>query len=798
MVWYVERSPRPSNIAARACPLAWPHTHPIMAPQLPSLRFALTVIAGTLLFASATVAQSPYDARGDDRDPGPTVLTQPIDNKGDDFITSFNPNPIDGPPIVEIHLTADTPTNVTVQYPVNTPTFNTTVAVGPGAITVVQLPSAASVGWTVNAISNNAVRMFAPLEFVAYTVNRLTFTSDAALALPIEALNTDYIVTTYSTSPGQLTVVAAFDDTQVTITPSQAMTGRPAGVPFMVTLNRGEGYFGQASIGDLTGTIISANKPVAMTNGNRCATVPAGVGFCDHIYQVAQPVASWGTSALAAPLANRPNGSIYRVLAAEDNTTVERNGSVIGTLNRGQFHETDIVPGPQVFSADKPIFVTQFMTGVNAPGAVLGDPAMSNVIPSEQFLSAYTFSTISGAFAQHFLSVIAENTDVTEGTILLDGVAIPAGDFSPIGATQFSHATVALSDGTHTTASGGRHGITVAGYNTANSYIYPGGAQFQFINPGQDETPPVCSGQLNGDVFFGQVTDLLSDDPENRGVFFVTLAQGATNLSLAVDPFVPGAEVVTFQVTKTNPSEAGSGFVVGTDGAGLTCQIQVQIPANGTPPPPDDTTPPVCGAIELEYVNGVLSAIVSSATDPESGIAEVRFTTTRNILGFVGPDAGSLMGPYSQGQTVSFDPETTSSIALRGERISMETGGAFVVRVTNGAGLSSNCDPVVAQLSSGAPESFSLEPAYPNPVRLGMQSVRIGFSVAEPGPVSVRVYDVVGREVMRLVEDNLEAGTYEVTWDGTDTSGRSVAAGVYIYRIEAGAFAQSQILTITR
>jgi hypothetical protein len=317
---------------------------------------------------------------------------------------------------------------------------------------------------------------------------------------------------------------------------------------------------------------------------------------------------------------------------------------------------------------------------------------MGNVIPSEQFLSSYTFSTVGGSqFAQHWLSVIAENADVAGGTILLDGVAIPAADFTPIAGTTLSYATRPLSEGTHTTSSGGHsrnHGL---GVQQCDSYLYPGGARFQFINPGRDTTPPVCSIEPDGDGFRGTATDRLADDPENRGIFFVALADGAVNLTLEVDAFVPGAESVAFRVRATDPNQDGEGAVVATDGAGNTCRQPIRITA-GTPPPPVDTTPPICGPIRTEQQNGYLTAIVSSASDPESGIARVHFRTLRNLRGFAGPDAGSLMGPYGQGEETTFDPSATPSVALRAERIG-PGGGAFVAASTTAPGCGATATP---------------------------------------------------------------------------------------------------------
>jgi hypothetical protein len=215
---------------------------------------------------------------------------------------------------------------------------------------------------------------------------------------------------------------------------------------------------------------------------------------------------------------------------------------------------------------------------------------------------------------------------------------------------------------------------------------------------------------------------------------------------------------------------------------------------DGTPPPPVDTTAPVCGPIRTEQQNGYLTAIVSSAADPESGIARVVFRTLRNLRGFAGPDAGSLLGPYAQGEEATFDPAATPSVALRAERIG-PGGGAFVARVYNGAGLWRDCDPVVSELSATAPEAFTLEAPYPNPAR-SSEPVRVAFGLAEASAVRIAVYDLVGREVARLVDSPMEAGRYEVAWDGRDAAQGALAAGVYVVRMEAGAFSHALRVTV--
>jgi hypothetical protein len=405
-----------------------------------------------------------------------------LDNQGREFVIGFLRNLSAGQH--ELHLTAEVATTARIEYPLGAPTFVQNVAVMPGQVTIVTLPITASTSWQSNQIRRNAVRVSSPEEVVVYVINRAPATSDAGMAFPVDALNTEYVVSTYRRTIAQdateFVVLAPFDGTTVTITPRNAVTGHPAGVPFQRTLNRGEGYF-LSTTADLTGTTISADRPVAVVNGNVCTQVPLGVFACDHVFEIAQPVQTWSRAVPVANLPNRPGGSIYRVVAAVDGTEVTLDGSPVATLDRGGVFETARIAGNHLFAANEPIFVTQFMSSQSSPGAVRGDPAMGNMIPPEQYRDGYTFSTVGGQqFVENFLTVIAPNAGV--GSVLLDGTPIAAGSYTPIPGTDYSAAAVPLTSGTHTTTAPVRHGITVEGYNSFDSYLYPGGAQFEFIN----------------------------------------------------------------------------------------------------------------------------------------------------------------------------------------------------------------------------------------------------------------------------------------------------------------------------
>jgi hypothetical protein len=86
--------------------------------------------------------------------------------------------------------------------------------------------------------------------------------------------------------------------------------------------------------------------------------------------------------------------------------------------------------------------------------------------------------------------------------------------------------------------------------------------------------------------------------------------------------------------------------------------------------------------------------------------------------------------------------------------------------------------------ATSSPSAFALHPNHPNPFN---PETTIRYDVPEAGMVSLQVYDVTGQLVRELVGDFQMAGSYSVVWDGRNTSGESVATGLYLYKLQAGA-----------
>jgi hypothetical protein len=96
----------------------------------------------------------------------------------------------------------------------------------------------------------------------------------------------------------------------------------------------------------------------------------------------------------------------------------------------------------------------------------------------------------------------------------------------------------------------------------------------------------------------------------------------------------------------------------------------------------------------------------------------------------------------------------------------------------------------ISQREPGIPTEFSLAGNYPNPFN---PSTEIRIAVAEATRASLVVYDALGREVTRLVDDVLEPGYYGVTWNGSD-----MPSGVYVYRFSAGGFVASASMVLLK
>lgn len=102
---------------------------------------------------------------------------------------------------------------------------------------------------------------------------------------------------------------------------------------------------------------------------------------------------------------------------------------------------------------------------------------------------------------------------------------------------------------------------------------------------------------------------------------------------------------------------------------------------------------------------------------------------------------------------------------------------------------------VVEPAAEGSQHLTALLPVRPNPSN---PAATVAFTLSEPGPVQIAIYNLRGALVQRLVSGEYPAGEHEVTWTGTDERGGPVASGVYIARMDAAGEVFRQHLALVR
>ena len=389
-----------------------------------------------------------------------------------------------------------------------------------------------------------AYRVKSSIPIIAYQFNPLdneeVFSNDASLLLPSHVVGEDYIVMTREQSfdrlRGYLTVVGINDEpTSVTVTVSAPTSSGPiGGVPALET---GESYsvvlnaFDVLSLqtgspgADLTGSIVTADKPIVVFGGSEAANVPntnhcvnidprSGQGVCqydgeticsdnydcnnasfnvccaDHLEQQMFPTKTWGSYYVATKSFDRGLELDYwRILASQDNTKIETIPPVadIPDLNRGEWYEFGSREHFEIVS-DKPISVGQFLAGEHAPepnirgglepgDAGTGDPAFILSVPITQFRNDFVFLA-PDKYAFDYVSVIAP----ASANVFFDDV--PVDLWEPVGESiMWQVARFPIGDGVHLLVSDEPVGVIVYGYDSYVSYGYPGGLNHNVVDP---------------------------------------------------------------------------------------------------------------------------------------------------------------------------------------------------------------------------------------------------------------------------------------------------------------------------
>ena len=380
-------------------------------------------------------------------------------------------------------------------------------------------------------VEEKAIHIVSDQPMNVFAMNWSPSSADAAVIFPIDAIGNEYYAMCYdphinessSGAPGngknsEFLVVATEDNTKISITPTKITDQlRAANVSFTITLNKGQLYQVQSmnhanlvGQGDLTGSYIKSDKPVAFYSGSWSTTIPAdsNVDAWDHLYEQIPPVRSWGRKFVTVPLKGRSEDR-FRIIASEDKTSIRIGSNNPIVLNKGQFYEFKLTKDqPSYIESDHPILLAQFMVSnsVDRPAGVSssnwdGDPLMLIISPVDETREAVTFVAYDSPNikSKYFVNVVTRIE--YSSFITLDGQPVV---FQILPSSGFAYAQVAITKGNHNLNSSqpGKGFIAyVYGYGGVESYGYGVGFNLSIkLDLGGDlhfvkDTILLCKGQ---------------------------------------------------------------------------------------------------------------------------------------------------------------------------------------------------------------------------------------------------------------------------------------------------------------
>jgi hypothetical protein len=418
-----------------------------------------------------------------------------------------------------------------------------TQTVAPGDAATFTVPNARNRLTQTDVADSFHLRSTIPIA--AYEYNPINaaqaLTGSAALLLPTHTLASSYFVVSYTynanvdTAPpqgqGYLAVIGTQPDTTVTVTvPVATLASADGSIPAIAaggtyTFGIGQGQVMEiteaASLADITGATISANKPVAAFGGSGATTVPDTASGGDHFEAQLIPTAAWGTAYECEKYTKRSPIDVdhWRIVAGVNGTTVTLSDpsiATVPTLSAGQVFEFDTAENFDL-TASEPVLVAHYLeawgnlvgsqydpmtfpnpttnacpfAGSSSDAECIGDANMTLAVPTAQYLSAYTFYTPS-SYAYDYVDVIAP----VGASVILDGAAIPP--LTAIGGGTYGLAQIPVKSGVHTMSGDKPFGITLYGYDYAISYTCVGGLDLQnigFSGPPGSCVPLTCQAQ---------------------------------------------------------------------------------------------------------------------------------------------------------------------------------------------------------------------------------------------------------------------------------------------------------------
>ncbi|XP_022311377.1 IgGFc-binding protein-like isoform X2 [Crassostrea virginica] len=375
-------------------------------------------------------------------------------------------------------------------------TIDQTVSMNPNAVRTVTVSHEIRVNDFV--VENKAIIVETSEVTSVFAMNHDGYTSDSTLVLPIDRLGTEYVIS--SSKPhnsrvpdynSQVAFAAVSDRTRVSLklklAKGQTVTYKgkyhPDGSRIIVNLNKYQ-TFQLSHNGDLTGTRVTSNKPVAVFSGNRCNKLNS-YGYCSHLVEQMPPVESLDTTYVIPPHVDR-SGNLVRVVSVNTGSTAFSITKGTSTMSKTirRYGKFDIViSGKQVAVVRARNKVLVLSYGLAAPRSRNGFPYMTMVPGVNQYIHQYHVSVPQG-FEDNYFAIIVKKS--SKSTLRINNNRISTIELETpvtVGSVDYVVLTVKVQPGVHRVETTGqsRFGLTVYGHGHYDGY----GFAANILGPGK-------------------------------------------------------------------------------------------------------------------------------------------------------------------------------------------------------------------------------------------------------------------------------------------------------------------------
>jgi hypothetical protein len=205
--------------------------------------------------------------------------------------------------------------------------------------------------------------------------------------------------------------------------------------------------------------------------------------------------------------------------------------------------------------------------------------------------------------------------------------------------------------------------------------------------------------------------------------------------------------------------------------AGMTVDVPIVL----------STTKPLAGIqISLEYDDDVMTPGEPVTTERTAGMSVAHNVTDNKILILMYDVSGKTI-PSGDGSVLTL-PFTVSPNAVGQYEIVFQE---VILADERANAVPAEVKSTPVTIEKALPTEYDLIQNYPNPFN---PETVIEFQLPEESYVHLTIFNVLGQEIHRLVDERKSGGFYKVIWDGRNEVGEDVSSGVYFFRLQAGDF----------